>query len=80
MTDLTAGRIGAVMKVYPVAVWFVRQAPGLRILAQVPDAPQPLGIGFNRANDGLVGAVNHDLAELRQDGGYQALVRRWGLD
>jgi ABC-type amino acid transport substrate-binding protein len=79
MTDLTAGRIGAVMKVYPVAVWFVRQTPGLRILAQVPDAPQPLGIGFNRYNGGLVGAVDHALAELRRDGSYQALARRWRL-
>ena len=80
ITDLTAGRIGAVMKVYPVAVWFVRQTPGLAILAQVPDAPQPLGIGFNRDNAGLVAGVDHALAEMRQDGNYQALARRWGLD
>ena len=64
ITDLTAGRIGAVMKVYPVAVWFVRQTPGLHILAQVPDAPQPLGIGFNRDNPGLVAAVDDALAEM----------------
>ena len=31
ISDLTAGRIGAVMKVCPVAVWFVRQTPGLHI-------------------------------------------------
>ena len=80
ITDLIAGRIGAVMKVYPVAVWFVRQTPGLRILAQVPDAPQPLGIGFNRDNPGLVAAVDDGLAEMQRDESYEALVRRWGLD
>src|SRR3954451_20138656 len=37
MKDLSAGRIGAVMKVYPVAAWLARQTPGLRILGQVPN-------------------------------------------
>ena len=32
MGDLAAGRITAVMKVYPVAAWFVRENPGLRIV------------------------------------------------
>jgi len=53
--DLSSGRVDAVMKVYPVAAWFVRKTPGLRILAQVPDAPQPLGIGFRRR--GVVSGV-----------------------
>ena len=77
--DLVAGRIGAVMKVYPVAAWLVRQDPGLRILMQVPDAPQPLGIGFNRDNPGLVAAVDQALAEMVRDKSYQALARRWNL-
>ena len=70
ITDLVAGRVNAVMKVYPVAAWFVRQAPGLRILAQVPDDPQPLGIGFNRNNVGLLAAVNNALADAQRDGSY----------
>jgi ABC-type amino acid transport substrate-binding protein len=79
MVDLAAGRIGAVMKVYPVAAWLARQTPGLRIIAQVPDDPQPLGIGFNRNNIALLAAVNDALAGMQQDGSYQALVQRWGL-
>jgi ABC-type amino acid transport substrate-binding protein len=79
MVDLAAGRIGAVMKVYPVAAWLARQTPGLRIIAQVPDDPQPLGIGFNRDNATLLAAVNGASAGMQQDGGYQALVQRWGL-
>ncbi|HSZ91047.1 MAG TPA: ABC transporter substrate-binding protein [Acetobacteraceae bacterium] len=77
--DLSSGRVDAVMKVYPVAAWFVRKTPGLRILAQVPDAPQPLGIGFNRNNPSLVAAVDHALTKMQQDKIYQALAQRWGV-
>jgi len=79
MKDLAADRIGAVMKVYPVAAWLARQTPGLRILGQVPDDPQPLGIGFNQDNPGLVAAVNRALAEMQRDGSYKVLVDRWGV-
>jgi ABC-type amino acid transport substrate-binding protein len=77
--DLGSGHVDAVMKVYPVAAWFVRSVPGLRILGQVPDAPQPLGIGFDRNNTGLVAAVNHVLTQMQQDKSYQVLEQRWGV-
>jgi polar amino acid transport system substrate-binding protein len=48
MTDLAAGRITAVMMVTPVAAWLAAKRPDLRIVAQVPDDPQPLGIGFGK--------------------------------
>ena len=79
MTDLAAGRIGAVMKVHPVAAWVAREQPGLRIIAEVPNDPQPLGVGFNRNNPALLAAVNDALAGMQHDGWYQALVQRWGL-
>jgi ABC-type amino acid transport substrate-binding protein len=79
MVDLAAGRIGAVMKVYPVAAWLARQTPGLRIIAQVPDDPQPLGIGLNQNNAALLSAVNDALADMQRDGSYQALVQQWGI-
>jgi ABC-type amino acid transport substrate-binding protein len=77
MTDLAAGHITAVMKVYPVAAWLARQTPGLRIVAQIPHDPQPLGIGFDKNNAGLVAAVNSALAEVKQDGAYARLARKW---
>ena len=79
MTDLAAGRIGAVMKVHPVAAWLAHEQPGLRIIAEVPNDPQPLGIGFNRNNPGLLAAVNDALAGMQKDGWYQSLVQRWGV-
>ena len=79
MIDLAGGHITAVMKVYPVAAWLARQTPGLRILGQVPDDPQPLGIGFDRRNPGLVAAVDRALAAMQRDGSYKALAGRWGV-
>jgi ABC-type amino acid transport substrate-binding protein len=79
MTDLVAGRTTAVMKVYPVAAWLARQNPDLRIAAQIPDDPQPLGIGFEKNNLALLSAVNAALADIKQDGAYGRLARKWGV-
>lgn|GEM_PF-4732869 len=67
------------MKVYPVAAWLARRTPGLRIVAQVPDDPQPLGIGFDKNNPELLAAVNGALSSMNQDGAYACLARRWGV-
>ena len=79
ITDLAAGRITAVMKVHPVAVWLARQTPGLRVVAHVPDDPQPLGIGFNKQTPALVAAVDRVLADMKKDGAYERLARKWGV-
>jgi ABC-type amino acid transport substrate-binding protein len=79
MVDLAAGRITAVMKVFPVAAWLARQTPGLRIVTQVPDDPQPLGIGFNKNNPGLLAAVNRVIADMARDGSYARLAQKWGV-
>ena len=77
MVDLAAGRITAVMKVYPVAAWLARQTADLAIVAEVPDDPQPLGIGFARTNPGLLRVVNRALADMKQDGTYGRLAQKW---
>ncbi len=79
MVDLAAGRITAVMKVYPVAAWLARQTAGLSIVAQVPDDPQPLGIGFAPDNPGLLAAVNRALADMDRDGSTARLAQKWGV-
>jgi ABC-type amino acid transport substrate-binding protein len=79
MTDLAAGRISAVMKVDPAAAGLARQTAGLRIVAQLPDDPQPLGIGFNKNSPLLVAKVNGVLSDMKQDGTYARLARKWGV-
>ena len=77
IVDLAAGRLTAVMKVYPVAAWLARHTPGLTIAVQVPDDPQPLGIGFRRENRELLVAVNRALADMTRDGSYARLAQKW---
>ncbi|MBV8130908.1 MAG: amino acid ABC transporter substrate-binding protein [Alphaproteobacteria bacterium] len=79
MTDLIAGRITAVLKVYPVAAWLTRRSPDLRIVAQVSNDPQPLGIGMEKNNPVLLGAVNGALSDMKHDGTYARLAREWGV-
>ena len=79
IADLVAGRIGAVMKIYPVAAYITRQTPGLKIVAQIPADPQPLAIGFNRENPGLLATVDGALATLKSDGTYRSLMTKWSL-
>jgi ABC-type amino acid transport substrate-binding protein len=67
MTDLAAGRITAVMMVAPVAASLAAKRPDRRIVAQVPDDPQPLGIGFGKNQAALLAAVNGALAAMRRD-------------
>ena len=77
--DAIVGGIAiTVMKVYPVAAWLARQTPGLTIVAQVPDDPGPLGIGFANNNPALLAAVNRALADMNADGSYSRLAQKWG--
>ena len=53
--------------------------PDLRIVAQVPDDPQPLGIGFGKNQAALLAAVNGALAAMRWDGSMNQLKEKWGV-
>ena len=79
MTDLDAGRITAVMKVAPVAAWLAAKSPDLLIVAQVPDDPQPLGIGFGKNQPALVAAGNGALVAMQRDGSMNRLKEKWGV-
>lgn len=79
MIDLAAGRITAVMKVAPVAAWLARQTPSLKIVAQVPDDPQPLGVGFGKDNPILLADINRALTAMKHDGTYARIARKWGI-
>jgi ABC-type amino acid transport substrate-binding protein len=79
MKDLEAGRITAVMKVAPVAAWLRAKGPDLRIPAQVPDDPRPLGIGLGKNQPGLLAAVNGALAAMRRDGSLNQLKKKWSV-
>jgi ABC-type amino acid transport substrate-binding protein len=79
INDLAAGKITAVMKVAPVAAWLAAKRPDLRIVAQVPNDPQPLGIGFAKKNSEMVTAMNQVIATMQQDGSLKRLKEKWNV-
>ena len=59
--------------------WLRAKGPDLRIVAQVPDDPRPLGIGLGKNQPGLLAAVNGALAAMRRDGSLNQLKKKWSV-
>jgi ABC-type amino acid transport substrate-binding protein len=76
LDDLEAGRIGLIIKLFPVISWLVRERPKLRVVLQVP-THEKLGIAFAKNNAALCGAVNDALTALRATGDFARLEARW---
>jgi polar amino acid transport system substrate-binding protein len=76
LDDLEVGRIGLVIKLFPVISWLVQDRPKLRVVMQEP-THEKLGIAFAKDNDGLCRAVNGALKTLRANGDFARLQERW---
>jgi ABC-type amino acid transport substrate-binding protein len=76
LADLEAGRIGLVIKLFPVISWLVKDRPKLKVAFQVPTREQ-LGIAFAKDNEALCAAVNRALATLHDNGEFARLEARW---
>jgi ABC-type amino acid transport substrate-binding protein len=76
LDDLEAGRVGLVIKLFPVISWLVKDRPQLAVVLQVPTHEQ-LGIAFAKENQPLCEAVNRTLATLRENGEFARLQARW---
>jgi putative glutamine transport system substrate-binding protein len=42
-------------------------------------SPQDYGIATKKGNDGLAKLVNETLAEMKQNGEMDSLLKKWGL-
>jgi len=76
LDDLEAGRIGLVIKLFPVISWLVKDRPQLTVATQVPTHEQ-LGIAFAKDNPDLRDAVDREIAKLRDTGEFARLQARW---
>lgn len=76
LDELEAGRIGLVIKLFPVISWLVKARPQLVVAMQVPTHEQ-LAIAFAKENTALCEAVNRSLAALRDNGEFARLKARW---
>jgi ABC-type amino acid transport substrate-binding protein len=76
LDDLSAGRIGAFIKLFPVAAWLVKDRPDLAVVEQIP-THEKLGIAFAKTNTELCAAVNKALADIKDRGLFDVLCRKW---
>lgn len=76
LDDLEAGRIGLVIKLFPVISWLVKDRAQLSVALEVP-THEKLGIAFAKQNVPLCEAVNRALATLRGNGEFARLQARW---
>jgi polar amino acid transport system substrate-binding protein len=76
INDLEAGRIGLVIKLFPVISWLVKDRPQLAVALQVP-TDEELGIAFAKSNQPLCDAVNAALDALKRDGTFAVLTELW---
>src|SRR5262245_43087472 len=73
LDDLEAGRIGLVIKLYPVISWLVKDRMQLAVPLQVP-THEKLGIAFAKDNEGLRAEVETALAAVRASGEFARLT------
>jgi polar amino acid transport system substrate-binding protein len=76
LDDLEAGRIGLIIKLFPVISWLVKERAQLSVAMQVPTG-EKLGIAFAKDRADLCGAVDAAIRTLRSNGTFERLQRRW---
>jgi ABC-type amino acid transport substrate-binding protein len=76
LDDLSAGRIGAFIKLLPVTRWLTRGRPELAVVQEIP-THERLGIAVAPDCVQLQDAINRVLADLRGDGELDRLTARW---
>lgn len=76
-----AGNVDAIVNDLPVSTEILKEDDrGLEIVAQIPTGEQ-YGFGVSKDNPELTKAINKALAELKADGTYAEIYRKWfGID
>ncbi len=76
--DLKAGRIDAVVLDLPIAIFYARPDPDLK-LSGLPFAPGYYGIGILQEDATLLAALNVAITQLSQDGTLERIYRKYDL-
>jgi polar amino acid transport system substrate-binding protein len=74
--DLEAGRIGLVIKLFPVITYLARERPLLEVPLQVP-TQEHLGIAFAKDRSDLCDAVDSAIESIRKTGEFAQLQANW---
>lgn len=76
LDDLTAGTIGAFIKLLPVTTWLVKDRPDLAVVQEIP-THERLAIACALDNQELCDALNDALRARQHDGTVDRLRKRW---
>lgn len=76
LDDLANGRIGLVVKLFPVISWLVKDRPQLFVPMQVP-THEKLGIAVAKNNTALCDGINGAMQRLRDAGDFARLHAHW---
>jgi polar amino acid transport system substrate-binding protein len=76
LDDLEAGRIGLVIKLFPVISSLTRERPELAIAMQIP-THERLGIAYAPGRADLCDAIDATIETLRQSGEFARLQAAW---
>lgn len=73
---LNAGQIDGAIVDFPVAKSATEEKKGLELVATIPTG-EVYGLGFKKDRDALRQAVNKALAEMKDDGTYTEIYKKW---
>jgi ABC-type amino acid transport substrate-binding protein len=76
LDDLTAGTIGALIKLLPVTTWLVKDRPDLAVVQEIP-THERLAIACALDNHDLCDSLNDALRTRQRDGTVDRLRKRW---
>ena len=74
--DLEAGRIGLIIKLFPVISWLVRDRASLAVPLQAPTRER-LGIAYAKDRADLAEAIDAEIQALRASGEFARLQAAW---
>lgn len=82
LNALKAKAIDALAVDGPVAAFYAKKSPDTFVAFPTSIQSEPVAMAVNKENAKLVEDINKALAELKQDGTYDALYQKWfgGLD
>jgi len=76
LDDLEAGKIGLVIKLFPVISWLTRERPDLAVVMQMPTRER-LGVAYARERADLCDAVDAVIEALRESSEFAKLQAAW---
>jgi polar amino acid transport system substrate-binding protein len=74
--DLEAGRVGLIIKLFPVISWLVRDRASLAVPLQAPTRER-LGIAYAKDRTDLADAIDAEIQALRDNGAFARLQAAW---